>query len=322
MFHYTGAIRSDPYTICNGFVRPDYRSALPMSMAWPSYQWSPYTPLPAYSSHLYPSPAFFPGGNGASSIPATNGWKYTPLKSQEPSLNKSHRPSPSSGPASSRSSPSGLRNTSGSGRSSRHSSPPGATFDWRKVTQYPSDIALHRELQWHRTWTPNSLGLHWDVTRPPSLAKALSSRYDIVAPEFDSPALHKSAEGFELWPDHPILARYVYELHWGVVPVPNSNPTVLELVQAIYDYLSTPLTETDLRYIHSTPQNEQLLEKARKQRVEEGYYAVSDVGHKGPFKRSDVLGSHRCFHGIRAVKMGDGKDVFFFNLGPGRVPRY
>lgn len=113
----------------------------------------------------------------------------------------------------------------------------------------------------------------------------------------------------------------MYELNWGSVPV-GCNPTVLELTQSIYNYLSTPLTDSDLKYVRSTPQNEQLLERARQRRVEEGYFTINDVECKGPFRRSDVLGSHRCFYGIRAVKTGDGKDVLFFNLGPGRVPHY
>jgi len=111
------------------------------------------------------------------------------------------------------------------------------------------------------------------------------------------------------------------ELNWGSVPV-RSNPTVLELIQSIYNYLGTPLTHDDLRYIRSTPQNRHLLEQACQHRIEEGYYAINDVERKGAFRRSDVLGSHRCFCGIRATKMGDKQDVLFFNFGPGRVPHY
>jgi len=111
------------------------------------------------------------------------------------------------------------------------------------------------------------------------------------------------------------------ELNWGSVPV-GGNPTVLELIQSIYNYLNRPLTQDDLRYVRSTSQNRHLLEQARQRRIEEGYYAINDVERKGPFRRSDVLGSHRCFYGIRATKMGDGQDVLFFNFGPGRIPRY
>jgi len=111
------------------------------------------------------------------------------------------------------------------------------------------------------------------------------------------------------------------ELNWGFVSV-GSNPTVSELIQSIYNYLSTPLTHDDLGYVLSTPQNRHLLEKARQCRIKEGYYAINDVERKGPFRRSDVLGNHRCFYGIRATTMGDGQDVLFFNFGPGRVPHY
>ncbi|KAF5357984.1 hypothetical protein D9756_001479 [Leucocoprinus leucothites] len=319
MFHYSGIIRPEPYATCNGFVRADYTGVLPV--AWSSHPWPAHSSLPVYPGYHYQNPSLFFSGYHANNTSAPNGWNHTPLKPPKPSLNHSHRLSRSSGPGSSQPSPGTPGNVLGSGNSHR-SSPPSTPFDWRKLVQYPSDIALHCELQWHRAWTPHSLGLHWDVSRPPSVAKALSSRYNIVVPEFNSPALHKPVEHFELWPDHPVLARYMHELNWGPVPISKPNPTVLELLQAIYDYLCTPLTNTDLRYIHSTPQNGESLERARKQRVEGGYYAVNDVEHKGPFRRSDVLGSHRCFHGIRAVKMGDGKDILYFNLGPGRVPRY
>ena len=242
------------------------------------------------------------------------------FKARKPPLTKSDTLSQSSGHDNSRTSSSTHRDTPCS--FSGHQPSQRTSFDWREPrVQYISDLAIHRELQWHNTWNARSLGLHWDIICPPYTTRALPPRYNIVVPDFNSPALHKPVKRLELWTDHPVLACYMYELNWGSVPV-GCNPTVLELTQSIYNYLSTPLTDSDLEYVRSTPQNEQLLERARQRRVEEGYFTINDVECKGPFRRSDVLGSHRCFYGIRAVKTGDGKDVLFFNLGPGRVPHY
>lgn len=101
-----------------------------------------------------------------------------------------------------------------------------------------------------------------------------------------------------------------------------ANPTVLELLEAIYEYLSKALTKDELKFIFSTPQNSQLLERARERRVRDGFDAIYEVAIKGPFKRSDVLGSHRRFLGVRAAKMGDGTDRLHFNIGPGTVSRF
>ncbi|KXN86918.1 hypothetical protein AN958_09513 [Leucoagaricus sp. SymC.cos] len=112
----------------------------------------------------------------------------------------------------------------------------------------------------------------------------------------------------------------MHTLKWGPVPV-KANPTMMELLQAIYEYLSTPLTKSDIKFILSTPQNSRNLEQARECRARNGFDAVYAVAIQSPFKRSDVLGSHRRFLGIRAAKIGDGTDRLYFNLGSGPVPR-
>ena len=287
----------------------EYREAID-PLTWPLHQCTSNLPPPPYKNVV-----------ALTSNHNANG-KSKNIKTQEPFPDKLHRSSQPPDPDNSRSSLSSHKNRSFPSSSfSGHKPTQRIPFDRRQLPQYVSDLALHQELQWHGTWNLRPLGLHWDVIRPPSTTKALTSRYNIVVPDFKSPALHKAVERLELWSDHPVLACYMGELKWGSVPV-GSNPTVLELIQSIYNYLSTPLTQDDLRYVRSTPQNGHILEQARQRRIEEGYYAINDVERKGPFRRSDVLGSHRCFYGIRATKMGNGQDVLFFNFGPGRVPHY
>lgn len=145
-----------------------------------------------------------------------------------------------------------------------------------------------------------------------------TERLAIVKPDLSVPATEKAVEQFELWTDHAVLACYMRK--WGPVQV-SKDPTVLDLLEAIYTYLNTPLTEEDLKFIRSTPQNIKLLEDAHKERIKDGFDAIFEVAIKGPFRRSDVVGGHRRFQGIRAVKMGDGTNRLYFNLGPGPVPR-
>ena len=298
---------ADPCIFFNGFVRFEYRGAI-LPLNWSLHQ-----------CPLYPPP---PSKNVVTLTNDHNadGKSYN-VKTREPLPNKLHRLSQHPDLDNSRRSVSSHRNSFPGSSFSGRKPTQGISLDRRQVPQYASDLVLHQELQWHGTWSPRSLGLHWDVIRPPATTKALSSRYNIVVPDYTSPALHKAVEHLELWSDHPVLACYMRELNWGSIPV-GGNPTVLELIQSIYNYLNRPLTQDDLRYVRSTSQNRHLLEQARQRRIEEGYYAINDVERKGPFRRSDVLGSHRCFYGIRATKMGDGQDVLFFNFGPGRIPRY
>lgn len=189
-----------------------------------------------------------------------------------------------------------------------------------RLAEYASEVILNPQLLWHLTWTPYSSGLVWDITHPPSVSRALAERLVIVKPDFSAPVMGKEAKCFELWTDHAVLAWYMGI--WGPVPVSNGALTVGGLLEAIYAYLGTTLTEQDLHFVRITPQNVALLKKARKKRVKDGFHAVNEVALKGPFRRSDVVGGHRRFQGVRAVELSDGTTRLYFNLGPGPVPRF
>lgn len=130
--------------------------------------------------------------------------------------------------------------------------------------------------------------------------------------------MQKAVDKLDLWTDHGVLACYMRK--WGPILVSKKRPTILDLLQAIYGYLNMPLTDDDIKFICSTPQNIDLLKTAREGRVRDGFEAIYEVAIKGPFRRSDVVGGHRRFQGIRAVKMGDGTNRLYFNLGPGPIP--
>ncbi|KAF9454579.1 hypothetical protein P691DRAFT_717071 [Macrolepiota fuliginosa MF-IS2] len=193
----------------------------------------------------------------------------------------------------------------------------------KKSVEYPSDIALDSQLRWHHTWSEtSSTGLIWDITRSPSGSIVRTERFVIAKPDLKALAMRDWAgKEIELWTDNEVLAYYMRRL-WGPVLVTKKNPGVSDLLEAIYAYLSTSLTKDDIEFIRSTPENVGLLENARKSRVRDGFDAVYEAAIQRPFRRSDALGGHRRFQGIRAVKMEGGTDRLYFNLGPGPVPRF
>jgi hypothetical protein len=181
-------------------------------------------------------------------------------------------------------------------------------------------VHMHSELWWNRYWTDFSRGIIWDVALPPSAARLSTSRLNITQPNSEAPAImtQRRINRIELWTDHPHLALYMRS--WGPVSVSEtSTPAILELLQAIYDYLNTPLTNEDFRSICSNPHNLGRLNVSRECRIQDGFDAVYT---QGPFRRSDVIGGHRRFLGIRTVKMQDEILTLHFNLGPGPVPSF
>lgn len=184
------------------------------------------------------------------------------------------------------------------------------------------DIQLHSELWWNLYWTENSLGIIWDVTLNPSVARLASPRFIFVDPNSEAPAIRTQRRytKIELSTDHPYLAYYMRK--WGPISVSETNPTILQLLEAIHEYLKTPLTEEDYRWFSSQPQNVERLNVSRESRVRDGFDAVYGAAIQGPFRRSDTLGGHRRFLGIRVVKLQDEILTLHFNLGPGPVPRY
>jgi hypothetical protein len=181
-------------------------------------------------------------------------------------------------------------------------------------------VHLHHELLWNCYWTEFSRGIIWDVALPPFAARLSTPRLTILHPNSEAHAIttQRRINRIELLTDHPYLAYYMRT--WGPVSVSEtSSPTVQHLLQAIYEYLNTPLTNEDYRSICSNPHNVDRLNVSRECRARDGFDAVYT---EGPFRRSDVIGGHRRFLGIRAVKLQDEILTLHFNLGPGPVPSF
>ncbi|KAL0566143.1 hypothetical protein V5O48_015877 [Marasmius crinis-equi] len=138
--------------------------------------------------------------------------------------------------------------------------------------------------------------LDWDLLFPPTpeYATLVNPPTPYARPKFSEPAFKTGFVVSQLFlrsSSHQVLA-YWMDI-WGPLTL-SEIPTVQGLLEAIHQYLHTPLTSSDLDNLLSTPENKENVVHARRMRIREG----CDLGLNEGFKRVDVLGTHRKFAGI------------------------
>lgn len=103
--------------------------------------------------------------------------------------------------------------------------------------------------------------------------------------------------------DHEVLSFWFQR--WGTVTLSGERETVGQVLEAIYKYLRTSLTEDDLRELDTVPGNNDALHFARVQRANDSQELDAVVLASG-FRRVDVAGYLQRFQGMRIVVHPDG----------------
>ncbi|KAK0459226.1 uncharacterized protein EV420DRAFT_1539045 [Desarmillaria tabescens] len=191
-----------------------------------------------------------------------------------------------------------------------------------------SEIALYYQLrQLPYTFLESFHGqihfpaLHWDIIHPPNTARFVNgpTAFGVVLPNFHAAAFTPDTiRNVPCTSRHPILRYWMSPRRWGPLVIRNFDTiTVREVLQQIFIYLHTPLTEEEVNWIHRTRPNRDRLELAK-------FHRNSDVfgwqPPDGTFLRSDLLGGHRRFRGL-GILLEDGEWKLSVDFFAGPVPR-
>jgi len=186
----------------------------------------------------------------------------------------------------------------------------------------PYPLVLHYQLIYPQnpSAAPEIL---WDVIHPPAFARVSSDRQFFKKwrpPDFDTEALQPTGIK-KVWilSDHIVLAHWVER--WGpIIVISSKSLTIRDILEGIYAYFRTPLTSDDLHHVNSIPDNRRCLSYAHAQRAKDSYEIEAVVISQG-YRRVDVVGGHRKFHGLRISILPDQTWRLYMNLTPGTVPR-
>lgn len=180
-------------------------------------------------------------------------------------------------------------------------------------------LILHHQL----CYNPYNLdlpGLVWDIVHPPEFARIYDpSRYKLrKSPDFNSEPFQKTVKKIWVLSDHAGLGYWIER--WGPITIEADKITIKHVLQGIYGYLRTPLTDEDLEHVDIMPGNCDTLHQARAYRARDSYEIDAVVLASG-FRRVDILGGDRRFQGLRTVILPDYTWMLHLGLLPGTVPR-
>jgi hypothetical protein len=190
---------------------------------------------------------------------------------------------------------------------------------WYNPLSEPS-LILHHQLCYN-PYNFNVPGLVWDIVHPPEFARIYDpSRYrPPTSPEFHAEPFQKTVDRIWVLSDHAVLGYWIER--WGPIVIEADKITIKDVLQGIYAYLRTPLTDDDLQHVDITPGNCDTLHLARAYRARDSY-EIDAVVLASAFRRVDILGGHRRFQGLRIVTLPDCTWMLHLGLLPGTVPRY
>ncbi|CCM05841.1 uncharacterized protein FIBRA_08077 [Fibroporia radiculosa] len=162
------------------------------------------------------------------------------------------------------------------------------------------------------TWSPSSiimcpwlipnpdnadnLQLKWDITQNPSTSKRVSARGTVsdFSSKFNEPATYPLTETVHIHCEIGIAAPL-----WGPIIIEKGQTiTVGDILEGIYDYFQTLLTEEEVQYISSLdPNNYEAMSAACYQRSMRSYSLPGYELSQG-LKRADCFGGGTTFWGL------------------------
>ncbi|KAK0486350.1 hypothetical protein IW261DRAFT_792851 [Armillaria novae-zelandiae] len=188
-----------------------------------------------------------------------------------------------------------------------------------------SEITLHYQLQQQpqavRVSYPGFIhfpALHWDIIHPPNTARFVNNptAFGVVSPDLHVFAfMPDTVRNVPCTSRHPMLQYWMSPGRWDPLVIRGFDSiTVREVLQQIFTYLHTPLTDVEADWISRTPPNRNRLELAKFHR---NFDVFGWQPFGGSFLRSDLLGGHRWFCGLEMVlEHGEWKLCVDFTAGP------
>ncbi|KAJ3777529.1 hypothetical protein FB446DRAFT_841594 [Lentinula raphanica] len=151
--------------------------------------------------------------------------------------------------------------------------------------------------------------LRWDLLHHPDQARYINDYGALKAPKFSDDALTmappntghrmKVTKVTIASSSHPVL-NYWMSI-WGPIPLPHHK--VFDVLSAIHNYLSQPLTAEETKLLLDTPQNVGHARRAKETRAKDSWALECVVLMEDGYRRIDVIGVHRGFGGISVEKI-------------------
>ncbi|KAE9408962.1 hypothetical protein BT96DRAFT_627880 [Gymnopus androsaceus JB14] len=148
--------------------------------------------------------------------------------------------------------------------------------------------------------------LKWDLLHHPDQARYVNDFGALKAPKFSDEALTMVSDaGIKVTKvdiissSHPVL-NYWMSI-WGPIPLPKHK--MFDVLLAIYNYLSYPLSAEETKLLLDTPQNVANARRAKEARARDSWALECVVLREDGYKRIDVIGTHRGFGGILVDKL-------------------
>jgi hypothetical protein len=181
-------------------------------------------------------------------------------------------------------------------------------------------IRIHTQLVLNPVDTSDPI-LQWDIIQPVEVSRAFSPRRVMVPVEMGSPAVTPGAKDLYITSDWDFLQYWMDPKRWGPLIIrQGKDVTVMDLLDAVYEYFQQPLTEGEEKEIKAQPGGEQKLNDAWSRRVQDSYEALPAISAQYGYVRSDVLGRFRRWQGLRAVVFANGSWKLYLRLLPGPAP--
>ncbi|KAJ4000184.1 hypothetical protein F5050DRAFT_1709228 [Lentinula boryana] len=218
----------------------------------------------------------------------------------------------------------------------------------------PVPLHVHPHIMYNPI-NPSAPVLQWDVVLRPEQARVSTGKGLIKRPALGDEAVipisvqelgrttavngQENEKIDKIWIESETPALAWWMQRWGPIIIEKTNITVCDVMDAIHEYLSVPLTNEEyLKVIEvRTPTdgirhtNGMRLRNARRLRASNGCElrsvalrarALTGAGEFLMYRRSDLLGAHRRFMGLRPVAFADGTWKLLLGLGSGPVPKY
>ncbi|KAJ7496633.1 hypothetical protein FB451DRAFT_199658 [Mycena latifolia] len=207
---------------------------------------------------------------------------------------------------------------------------PADTQHWTPGTFPPLPFGTPVPFHIHPSLIPNPINptipqLQWDVLHAPEQARLYTGRGIIKKPNLEDTVVFPVADKIWVCADDENCQLLAYWMQiWGPIIIDKKGVTIIDLLDAVHNYLMVPLTEMDFRLIRRSrspinPSPYTPLAEAAIRRADESY-ELHGISTK-EFKRIDALGTYRQWGGVRPVLFQDGTWKLFLNLLPYSVPR-
>ncbi|KAJ3892683.1 hypothetical protein GG344DRAFT_75730 [Lentinula edodes] len=145
--------------------------------------------------------------------------------------------------------------------------------------------------------------VHWDILRPPyttAVQYYLQASPNVIPLDVYSSAANPPLHRIKITIDSPEVKFWMRQ--WGMIQLNRnvSEPyiTVGDVLQTIYEYFHTVLTQDDLASIPFAWRR--VLEKARTKRLRNEQMEPGILGGRGEFVRADLLNGNTLFAGLRS----------------------